>query len=111
MSDNFHSIRHCRGRGSATLISTPYEGGRVVECDLVQCSHCAYQRKWVPGSGRKWGWCGRCHGFLCGRPACNARGCVTMEQELDLIERGVQWGDIRQELVPVKILVPAAPPK
>ena len=111
MSDNYHSIRHCRGRGSATLISTPYEGGREVQADMVQCSHCGYNWRYVPGSGRRRGWCWRCNGLCCGRKVCNARGCVTMEQELDLIERGVQWGDIRQELVPVKILVPAAPPK
>jgi|SRR5579862_4730567 len=76
-----------RGRHLAGVItSTPYDGGPVEQRDLLSCIHCAYT--WVPrpGSGRLRGYCMRCAGFLCGRPACTALGCVHREQLLENIE-------------------------
>lgn len=77
-----------RAAKSGTLISTPADGGPVVVSDTVSCVHCAFTWQFIPGSGRRRGWCMKCHGIVCGRPACVALGCVHREQLLDNIEAG-----------------------
>lgn len=67
--------------------------------DTVQCCHC--QRHWVyvPGSGRKRGFCLKCNGITCGEPACDA--CVPVEQRLENIEAGRDPLAERPLLIPV----------
>ena len=100
------SIRHVRGRAAGTLIVHPKDGGREVQRDTVQCVHCSYSWVYLPGSGRIRGWCWRCHGIICGQPCCEARGCVSLEQELVLLEQGIPWERIGAGLLPVSVSVP-----
>lgn len=45
------------------------EDGRQV-ADLLQCVHCQFVWRVRPGSGRRRGFCTRCQGVTCGKPAC-----------------------------------------
>jgi hypothetical protein len=62
------------------------EGGVLVDgrqmADLLQCRHC--QHTWIvrPGSGTRRGWCLRCGGPLCGKPACMT-GCTPIDQQVE----------------------------
>ena len=60
------------------------DGGKVDEADLMQCKHCQYTWRYVPGSGRKRGWCLHCNGPLCGKKKCMER-CDPIEEQ---IQRG-----------------------
>jgi hypothetical protein len=73
---------------SGILISTPLDGGPPTTIVTVSCIHCAYTWLYRPGSGKRRGWCMKCHGILCGRPHCVAMGCVHREQLLENIEAG-----------------------
>lgn len=92
------------GQKRGVLVSTPYEGGPVVQTDIVQCCHCSRVWVWVPGSGRRRGFCMRCNGITCGSHTCDA--CVPFEQQLDNMECG-RPVDFR----PIVASVTAAPPK
>lgn len=57
--------------------------------DTVQCKHCGRHWIWIPGSGRRRGWCMNCNGFTCGSDLCDV--CVPNEQLLENIEQGRRW--------------------
>lgn len=76
------------GQRSGILVSTPQDSDRVVTADTVACIHCGYNWVWQPGSGKRRGFCMKCNGLVCGRPACVQLGCVHREQLLDNIEAG-----------------------
>lgn len=61
--------------------------GEIVDCDTLQCGHCAGHWEVVAGSGRERGFCRRCLRYICGRPECMA-GCLTSEQRLENLEAG-----------------------
>lgn len=86
------------------LTSTPHDGGPAVVRDLVCCVHCAYTWAWMPGSGRRRGFCMRCNGITCGRQWCDARGCCHRKQDLDNMEQGRPEG-----YRPIIVSVPALP--
>lgn len=71
---------------SGILISTPIDGGPVVVTDTVSCCHCGRVWLWRPGSGRRRGYCMRCHGITCGSALCDA--CAPQEQQLENAESG-----------------------
>jgi hypothetical protein len=73
---------------SGLLISVPKDGGPTITQETVTCKHCSYTWVFKPGSGRRRGFCMRCNGITCGRPECNAHGCVPFEQQLENIEAG-----------------------
>jgi hypothetical protein len=104
------SLRAARDRRSGVVVSKPYDGSREIQFDTWQCVHCSLTQRHEPGSGRLRGYCLRCPGFVCGRPACVRRGCVSKEQELDLMSRGVPWDQVSSDLVPVVVAVPAGVP-
>lgn len=90
---------------SGTLITTPYDGGPVIFQDTVSCIHCAYTWVWQRGSGKRRGWCTRCHGILCGRPSCAALQCCHRERQLENMERGLPI-----DYTPIVARVDAMPP-
>jgi hypothetical protein len=59
------------------------DGKEVAETRV--CCHC--QKHWVvkPGSGITRGFCVKCHGYVCGAPACVAE-CRPFEARLDAWE-------------------------
>lgn len=63
-----------------------------VERDTAQCKHC--QMHWFiePGSGRARGFCLRCMGPTCGKPACEAR-CVPFFKKLDAMESRARFAE------------------
>lgn len=71
-----------------TYTVTPWDGGPAVQRDLLCCVHCGYVWCPSPGSGKRRGWCGQCCGFTCGHVACEAKGCVPLEQWLLNVEGG-----------------------
>lgn len=90
---------HARMRG--TLISTPIDGGKVVQSDTVQCVHCQAVWQWKPGSGKTRGFCLKCNGFFCG-PQCEA--CVPIEQVIENLEAGMPYHLARQHR-PIRVTV------
>lgn len=68
------------------LIATHFSGVQE-ERDLLTCAHCQHTWAVVPGSGRERGWCRRCGGPTCHRPACARRGCVPFARWLEAVER------------------------
>lgn len=71
---------------NGTLISTPYGDDKVVQSDTAKCCHCGRVWQWVPGSGRKRGFCMRCGAMTCGNHACDT--CIPEEQQLANLESG-----------------------
>ena len=47
--------------------------GQRLEGETRMCVHCQYTWIYQPGSGHRRGWCLKCNGLLCGRPACAAQ--------------------------------------
>lgn len=94
------AVRKPDGR---TRTTGPY--GEVVDCDTLRCCHCGCHWEVVAGSGIERGFCTRCVGYTCGKPACMA--CVPVERRLENVEAG------RPELTPSaeKVLVPELPKK
>ena len=88
------------------ITSTPYDGGPAVTTDLVSCAHCAYTWAWVKGSGRMRGFCTRCNGITCGRPWCNANGCVCRMRQIENMEQGKP-----DSYRPIIVSVTAEPPR
>jgi hypothetical protein len=80
------------------LISTPDDGGRATQLDTVQCVHCSRVWAWVPGSGRRRGYCARCHGLTCGSDACDH--CVPVQQLIDNLEKGLPY-DLARTFRPI----------
>lgn len=105
------SLRAVRGRRSGVVVSRPYDGGAEVQSDTAQCQHCSYTWQHTPGSGKRRGWCLRCHGFVCGRPCCEARGCVSKEEEMDQMSRGIAWDRVSEANKPIVVAVPAGVPQ
>jgi len=71
-------------RPHGTLITFNCDGPEL-EQDTVQCCHCGRHWVWVPGSGRKRGFCTQCNGITCGSAQCDK--CVPIEQQLENIEK------------------------
>jgi len=65
------------------LITGP--DGLTDEGETLQCVHCGMHWRVQPGSGRKRGFCLRCDGPTCGKPACEAR-CVPFERAIEEME-------------------------
>lgn len=74
------------------LLSSPVDSDRVFTSDLVACIHCGFIWQWVPGSGRRRGFCSRCHGFCCGRACCEALGCRHWMHDIENLEAGRPMG-------------------
>ncbi len=49
-----------------------------------QCVHCGNHFLSVKGSGKKRGWCMKCHGITCGKIECCK--CVPFEKKLEIME-------------------------
>lgn len=47
--------------------------GKTVQGEGRQCIHCQFCWEYVPGSGRPYGYCITCGGFICARPECHAQ--------------------------------------
>ena len=79
-------LKHGTARSSqGVLIVTNLETGRVIHEGYVrQCIHCQYTWEYKPGSGTIRGYCTRCDGFTCGRPACDT--CYHKERHIDDLE-------------------------
>ena len=67
-----------------TKTTGPY--GEIVDCDTLQCCHCAAHFEVIVGSGRLRGFCSRCMAYTCGQAACMI--CHTWEQKLENLENG-----------------------
>lgn len=93
---------YCR-RG--VVISQEPGSDRKVESQLRTCCHCRFTWQPRPGSGRMMGFCTRCMGDLCGRPACVATGCVCQEQQIENMEAGRPL-----DFSPIIVHVSATPP-
>lgn len=70
------------------LTSEHYDGGAPVIRELVRCIHCDYRWVWIPGSGRRRGYCLSCQGITCGQAHCDAAGCVHWAQRIENAEAG-----------------------
>lgn len=68
------------------LISRPKDSDRVIECELIQCCHCAYTKPFQLGDELKWGFCWRCHNFHCTKLECQV--CVPQRQWLENMHLG-----------------------
>ena len=55
--------------------------------DTLQCIHCQAHWQFVPGSGRKRGYCMNCGGPTCGKKDCETN-CEHWEKKLERIEKG-----------------------
>lgn len=88
------------------LTSTDKDRDRAVQTDLVRCVHCGYMWQFVPGSGRRRGFCMRCNGFVCGQHYCEAVGCVEWRQQLENMEQGKPLGHKPISVSVPRILVP-----
>lgn len=97
--------KHAKPPGTvgSILISTPNDSDRSVEISMVQCCHCGRHTPYVPGSGRRRGFCMRCARLTCGDPRCDA--CLPIEQWLENREAGRP-----DDFYPTQVSVPAAPP-
>lgn len=58
------------GHKASGYLVTADRNGNKVERETRQCVHC--QATWVyqPGSKRRYGFCLKCHGVICGNPEC-----------------------------------------
>lgn len=72
--------QHTRQANGAIII----DGMHVA--DTLQCVHCGTM--WIPvkGSGKKRGFCMKCHGVTCGCKECDT--CMPFEKKLDMYEKG-----------------------
>ena len=72
-----------RGPAGHFLIVRPGDTNR--EGETLQCVHCG--KHWIrePGSGRRRGFCLKCHGVTCGGQECVAV-CLPFEARIDLEE-------------------------
>ena len=69
------------------LVSTPLDGGKVIERELIQCCHCQFTAVWLPGMEKGWGVCWRCHDWHCARASCVKR-CRHHRQWLHRMSAG-----------------------
>lgn len=58
----------------------------AVVATTKQCCHCGNHFAMIKGSGKKRGWCMKCHGITCGALGCCK--CVPFEKKLELFEAG-----------------------
>lgn len=68
-----------------SLIIVTDESGKETVTDCVQCVHCQAVMRIVKGSGRKRGFCMKCHGPTCGTEECQK--CVPVEAGLEAEEK------------------------
>lgn len=73
---------------SAGLCTEMDDSGQVIEHDLMQCVHCQATWRYQPGSGRKRGWCRKCDGPLCGKPAC-FQSCTPIEMLMEQADKAI----------------------
>lgn len=52
--------------------------------ETLQCVHCGNHWIKVPGSGRRRGYCMKCHGVTCGIKECDE--CIPFEAKLEVSE-------------------------
>ena len=74
-------LRHTSPNATSYQIITG-PSGPAMEEDQVACVHCRHPWVIKPGSGRKRGWCLKCHGITCGTGACDV--CIPYEDRFDL---------------------------
>lgn len=84
--------RRKSGRREASVLR-PSGTLHVFDCDgpeqtfdTVQCCHCGRHWVYTPGSGRKRGFCLKCHAITCGSQKCDS--CIPIEQQLENREQG-----------------------
>lgn len=75
-----HSVRKPSGYFTITDPDAP-----MIEGETLSCRHCQAIWRVQPGSGIRRGWCHRCAGPLCGKPACLAE-CVPWERAIEAME-------------------------
>jgi len=80
------------GQLAGVLVSTPADGGKEVQTDMVCCCHCQHTWAWVAGSGRWRGSCRDCGGLTCG-PGCPVQGCIPALQLIENLEAGMLFDD------------------
>ena len=105
------AIKAVRKPAGWTKTTGPY--GEIINADMLQCVHCRFSWEVVVGSGIERGFCSRCVGYTCGKPACMV--CIPFEQRLENMEAGLDPLTPRPEMVSVladvpggvKLLVPA----
>lgn len=96
------------GQLAGVLVSTPRDGGKEVQTDMIRCCHCQRVWAWVVGSGRWRGRCGCCGGITCG-PHCPVQGCVPALQLIENLEAGMTF-EAACLYRSIKVAVPAAVP-
>ena len=73
-------------RAKAYSLETYRDTDTKQEADYLQCAHCQYVWKVVPGSGEKRGWCYSCGQVVCGKPLC-MKHCGSLRHFMRTIER------------------------
>ena len=69
------------------------EKDRAEEADWLQCRHCQYSFKVMPGSGEKRGYCWSCQGVTCGKAMCEQHcgGTLHFMRKIEAIEARGRW--------------------
>lgn len=73
-------------RADGELHAVDRETGKTTVTPTKQCAHCGRHWIFVPGSGRRRGWCTRCNGITCGNHDCHE--CVHWRQKIENAETG-----------------------
>lgn len=99
--------RHCAPRQQKIGIiqSAPYEGGKTVEGELIQCCHCQWTQLYTPGVEKQWGLCYRCADWHCSKFTCRTK-CVSVQRWLENRRTGKP-----DDYSPIWARVEAEPPR
>lgn len=103
-------LGHCRRRSVSSrrkrgvIQSTPADGGRVVERELIQCCHCQFTKSFEVGDELRWGLCMQCMDWHCPKVGCRTK-CVPIKRWLENKARGRP-----DDFVPVVVSVPCEVP-
>ena len=69
---------------------TAYDGrGNKIEGETRMCAHCQFKWQYIPGSGKRRGFCSRCNGMLCGKDLC-MRYCIPYMDKIEAMEKGLK---------------------
>ena len=67
------------------IVSDPGIPGGKVEYETRMCAHCGKHWIYQPGSGKKYGVCAVCGGYVCDNPKCQRR-CTPLDEKFELVE-------------------------